>query len=396
MRRFAEVLREEHVARLLAAVVLARLPIGINGLAVLLYVREARDAFAIAGAVTGALALGTGVSAPVLGRAIDRLGARAILVPSALGHAAALAALYTAGETGAPGAVLVALGFAVGFAIPPTSAVLRALGPQLLAQRPGLLPTGFALDTVLIEVVFVTGPLLTGVLAATVGAETALAVSAVCGVAGTFGFVRVPVRDEEAGTHERPAGWLGALRSPGLRTLVVSMLPVGVAFGALEVTLPAFAHAEGEAALGGVLIAVWSVGSVAGGLLYGSRERRRPLAELHLLLALALPLGFLPILAAPSVWAMAVLVIPAGLCIAPLIATRNELVGAVAVAGARTESYTWPVTSLVGGIALGSALAGTLVDSGGWQDAAILGTAAAFAGGLLTVARRASLAAAAA
>jgi predicted MFS family arabinose efflux permease len=166
---------------------------------------------------------------------------------------------------------------------------------------------------------------------------------------------------------------------------------VGVAFGALEVTLPAFADAEGEAALGGVLIAVWSGGSLIGGLLYGARARRRPLTQVHLLLAAALPLGFLPIVLAPSLWAMTALVIPAGLCIAPLIATRNELVGAVAVAGARTESYTWPVTALVAGIALGSALAGSVVDSAGWQEAALLGAGAAAAGALVAALRRSTL-----
>ena len=54
---------------------------------------------------------------------------------------------------------------------------------------------------------------------------------------------------------------------------------------------------------------------------------------------------------------MALLVIPAGCCIAPLLATRNELVGGVAPPGMRTEAYTWPITAFVGGIAVGAALA---------------------------------------
>ena len=390
MRRFAEVLRAPHVMPLLFATLLARLPIGINGLAVLLYVREARDSFAVAGAVVGALALGAGVSAPVLGRAIDRLGARRIIVPAALAHAAALAVLYASGEAGAPAAVLVLAGFATGFALPPTSAVLRGLWPRLLERTPALLPTAFALDTVMIELVFVAGPLTAGLLAATVGAEAALAVSAACAVAGSIGFVRGPVRDDPS--PERPAGRFGALASPGIRTIIASTLPVGIAFGALEVTLPAFADAEGDAALGGVLIAVWSAGSLLGGLLYGARARRRPLVQLHLLLALALPVGLLPVLAAPSIPAMALLVIPAGLCIAPLIATRNELIGAVAVPGARTESYTWPVTALVGGISLGSALAGAVVESAGWREAAVLGAGCALAGALILLTRRGTLA----
>ena len=78
----------------------------------------------------------------------------------------------------------------------------------------------------------------------------------------------------------------------------------------------------------------------------------------HLLVAALLPLTLLPLAAAPSVWVMALLVIPAGCCIAPLLATRNELVGGVAPPGMRTEAYTWPITSFVGGIAIGAALCG--------------------------------------
>jgi MFS family permease len=96
--------------------------------------------------------------------------------------------------------------------------------------------------------------------------------------------------------------------------------------------------------------------------------------------AALLPLTLLPLALAPSVLVMAVLVLPAGCCIAPLIATRNELVGGVAPPGMRTEAYTWPVTSFVGGIAAGAALAGTLVEGPGWRTAFLVAAAFAAAG----------------
>ena len=58
--------------------------------------------------------------------------------------------------------------------------------------------------------------------------------------------------------------------------------------------------------------------------------------------------------------------------VAPLLATRNELIGWVAPAGSRTEAYTWPVTAFVGGIAIGSALAGTLVEEASWRTAFVV------------------------
>jgi predicted MFS family arabinose efflux permease len=88
---------------------------------------------------------------------------------------------------------------------------------------------------------------------------------------------------------------------------------------------------------------------------------------------------------------MAALVLPAGMFIAPLLATRNELIGWVAPPGARTEAYTWPVTAFVGGIAIGSALAGTIVEAESWQLAFVIAAAMAAGGALVAVARRATL-----
>ena len=98
-----------------------------------------------------------------------------------------------------------------------------------------------------------------------------------------------------------------------------------------------------------------------------------------------MPLTLLPLAFAPSVWVMALLVIPAGCCIAPLLATRNELVGGVAPPGMRTEAYTWPITSFVGGIAGGAALCGVLVEGPGWRTAFVVAAAFAALGAALAV-----------
>ena len=103
---------------------------------------------------------------------------------------------------------------------------------------------------------------------------------------------------------------------------------------------------------------MWSLGSAAGGLAFGAWPRRPPLQRVHLAVTALLPLALLPLAAASSVPVMALLVLPAGMFIAPLLATRNELIGWVAPPGARTEAYTWPVTAFVGGIAIGSAHGG--------------------------------------
>jgi MFS family permease len=354
-----------------------------------LYLREQTGSFAIAGAVSGALAAGSGVGAPVQGRLVDRLGPRRVLVPLAVVHAVALGAIVGFAELDAPVVVLLLCGLTAGFAIPPTSSVLRSLWSDLLEPR--LHQAAYALDSTMIELIFISGPLLTAAIATVASPAAAMIVSAVAVVTGTTIFTALPAaRAIEPSRHEGK-GLLGALASPGVRTLVFTSLPTGVGIGILEVGIPAFSRAEGAAAAAGVLLAIWSLGSGIGGLLYGTLPRWGGLQRMHLLVGALLPLTLLPLALAPSVPVMALLVIPAGCCIAPLLATRNELVGGVAPAGMRTEAYTWPITSFVGGIAIGAALAGALVEGPGWRTAFVVAAVFAAGGAVLAVARRATV-----
>ena len=261
--------------------------------------------------------------------------------------------------------------------------------PGLLRDRPQLIQAAYALDSVLIELIFIAGPLVTALVATFLAPPAALVLSAASVIVGTVTFTALPPSRAMRPQRDRPrAGALGALGSPGVRTLVLTSLPAGIGIGICEVTLPAFSDASGAAATAGVLLAIWSLGSAAGGLVYGALPNRPPLNRVHLAVAALLPLGLLPMAAAPSVAVMALLVIPAGMFIAPLLATRNELVGWVAPEGARTEAYTWPVTAFVGGIAIGSALAGAIVESASWRTAFVVAAAITALGTVIAVARR--------
>jgi MFS family permease len=390
MRQYLQILRTPHVARLFAASLLARLPLGINGLAIVLLVKAETGSFGAAGAAAGALALGSGLCAPLAARLIDALGPRMLILLAGI-CAAGLLAVIGLARADAAGVPLVVAAFLAGAAFPPTSSVLRAQYPVLFADRPALMQGAFALDSVLTESIFTVAPLLTAALVVLFEPAAAILVSAAAVIVGTVALVGALPPDDGVREETASGGRLGALAVPGIRTLVASMLPVGFAFGALEVALPAFADHEGRPELAGVLVGLWALGSVTGGLAYGARPRRGSLASVHLRVAALLPVTFLPLALATSTATMAFLVIPAGLMIAPLIATRNELAGLVAPAGARTEAYTWPLTALVAGIALGAAAAGALADAASWQTAVIVATAAAALGAAVSTGRRATL-----
>jgi MFS family permease len=391
---YLDILRAPRMAALMAVALLVRLPIGINGLAVVLFLREETGTFSVAGAVAGGLALGTGVGAPFMGRLVDRVGT-GVLVPLAFANATALVALVVLGSADTPAPALVTAVLA-GALVPPNPSVLRARFPDLLGHDPRLVASVYALDSVLLEVGFVLGPLLVAVFVAAAEPQAAIVFSAAAVLTGSLLFAALlpPPPAARVARDRSGDGLLGALRAPGIQTLVLTMFPVGVAIGALEVAVPAFSRQEGAAEAAGVLLAVWSVGSAAGGLVYGARPRRGSLAAVHLRLTYLLPLAFVPVLAATSLPLMAVLLLPAGMLIAPIIATRNELASAAAPPGTATEALTWPLTALLSGLATGAAVGGALIDANGWRAAVVAAVVGAAAGSLLATTRRRTLRAA--
>jgi MFS family permease len=387
--RYARVLRAPHARALLLAELPARLPVGINGLALVLFCREHTGSYAAAGAVAAAFGIAVGLTAPLLGRMIDRRGLAPVVVPFSLAHAVAMGALVVSGLNDAPVGVLVLLSALAGAFIPPLGSISRALWPRILKdEEPGLLATALALEGVMIELIFVTGPLLVALLSAIVDPAVALILSPVLLLVGLIGFllqppVRTWVINEDASSH----GAWGALRSPGIRTLVLTTLPMGFCFGAMEVTLPAFSEDQGFRSLAGVLVATWSLGSAAGGLAYGARSWTGVPGRRYARLAALLPLGYLPLAAAPSIEAMFLLALLAGVCIAPTLTAGNQIAGDVAPVGAETEAYTWPITSLVVGLALGNVAAGAIVEASGWQTAFLVSAGGATLSALLAALR---------
>ena len=177
-----------------------------------------------------------------------------------------------------------------------------------------------------------------------------------------IGFATAPAsrawRPEESVERTRA----GALRSPGIRTLVVAAACAAVAFGALEVALTAFAEEQGSRDAVGPLITVWSIGSLVGGLVYGARTWSSPAPRRFLILSGLLGLGAVPLPFAGSLIAMGAFLFGTGLALAPLGATAYGLLATLAPAGTATEAYSWHIVANVVGSSIGAFLAGLLID----------------------------------
>ena len=148
--------------------------------------------------------------------------------------------------------------------------------------------------------------------------------------------------------------------------------------------------------MAGVLIAIWSAASGVAGLVYGAHPAVPRWRVCICASRCPFPLGCAVLFAATSPATMAVLVVLAGIPIAPLIASRNQLVERVAPPGTATEAFTWPLTALVAGVAFGAATGGALVESYSWTAGVLSAVTVSVAGALLLLLRRETIVPAAA
>jgi MFS family permease len=388
--RYLDLLRAPGVAPLVAASTLGRLPYGMNVLALILLLRSEGFDYAEVGIVTGAAGLAIGVTAPLLGRVVDRLGQTRVLATTAVLYLSADTALAVASLSGAGVAPLAALAILGGAATPPISPSMRTLWPELVGRE--RLDTAFAFDALQLEVFFILGPLLAAGLATLISPEFAFLAGVTMVGAGALAFAAAPAsrRWRPAPAADGPPA--GALSVPGLRTLFGSLTIVAVGIGALEIAIPAFAEREASRGDSGWLFAVWAVGSLAGGLWYGARRWRTGPAVRFLVVSAALAVCMAPLPLAGSMAVFAALLVVAGLALAPSTAAGYSLIGELAPPGAMTEAYAWQIVAYVAGASLGTWLAGALVDAVSVEAALACAPAFAAAGLLIALSGRRSLA----
>lgn len=375
------------------ASVVGRLPEGMVGLAAVLAVQAATGSFGWAGAAMAAFGVGGAVGGVVQARLVDRGRQTPVLVACGLAHAASLSLLAATARGARP--LLPVVAAAAGASAPQLSACMRTLWGGLLA-RPAERQAAFALEAVVVEAVFLAGPVLAAGLVALAGPAATLLVAAGLSAAGTVGFAASAASRAWRGRGRDALA--GPLASPAMRTLLLATFLFGVGDGALQLALPAWAVERGSPALGGLLLAAVSAGSVLGGLLHGTRSwPGRPsvrYAALHLLLGLGFAVvgvaGAAPALAGGPAVPVALLAL-AGLCIAP-IATEGSLLVDDAIPSGVTEAFAWLVAAVIVGGAAGTAAAGPLVERLGFRPTMLAAAAAMAAAAVVAWLRRGSVA----
>ena len=362
------------MAPLLGVSLLARTAITADVMALTMYVVLGLDlSYAAAGGVAAALTGGVALGGPLLGRMLDRRGLRTVLLVTLV-----LQVAFWLSVPVLPYGVLLGAAFAAGLLMVPAQPVTRqAIAAMTTA---GQRRAAFALESVQGELSYTVGPAVVIVCAAkTSPGVVAWAVGAAI-VAGGAGIALLdpPLRGEsEVDAGRRPIReWLDA------RMIAVLTMAFGTTtlLSGVDLAIVATLEEAGQVSWAALVVAVFGVASVAGGLIYGALSRPLPTWLLLGLLGLAtVPAG----LAHDWSW-LCVAVVGAGLLTAPALSTVADAVSRLAPAAVRGEATGLQASAQCAGLTLGSPLAGMTIDvstpAGGFAAAGLAGLAAALTG----------------
>ena len=363
-----------------AAGFVARLPVSMIDIGIVLLVERATGSYAIAGTVAATAAFVQAIGSPVLARLIDRHGQAEIALPAALASATSIVGLILAVRIAAPTWTFYLAAALAGLLMPSIGSMVRARWSRIYSGT-ATLHTAYAFESVVDDVGWLIGPVLVTFLTTSVAPSSGLSAVAVFLAAGSLALcLQRSTQPAPAPPHGRSG--LGALGVPAVRVLLLVFIGTGTLFGSVEVITVAFAQQHGRESMAGLLFAVCALGSMIAGILFGAVHLATPLPRtlLVLLSTMAAAAALLPL--AGNLWTLAGFLLLGGATTAPTLITAFALVEDLVPAALLTEALAVGTTGLALGVTLGSSVGGPLIDDIGAQHAYLLsfaGAAAAFA-----------------
>jgi predicted MFS family arabinose efflux permease len=271
-----------------------------------------------------------------------------------------------------------------GASLPPLSSCLRALWPVLMPE-PKLREAAYTLDAISGELIWTTGPLLVAVFVAVWSASVALVACAAFTAAGVAIFVSSPVtRGWRPDASHR--SWLGPLTSSRIRACLACIAIASFGTGICQVAIPAIGVRAGSSASAGVLLGVWSVGSLTGAIAFGAVRWHASIERRYAALYLVMAAATLPLIGSRSIASGIVCAFVCGLPLAALISCQYTLVSGAAPRGALTEAFAWNTAAAFGALAAGSAAGGWTVKQYGLGSSFAVAAATGLGAAALSVA----------
>jgi predicted MFS family arabinose efflux permease len=349
-----------------------RLPNGMLSIAVILLVSDLTGSYSAAGTVAGFTVLGNAVGAPLIGRMVDRRGQRTVLLIFTGLHVGSLCGLLLAARLDAPLSTLCLAGALAGASRASVGTMIRMRWThEIRSSQSGFgratVQSAYAFESVVDELVFISGPVIVAAIAVGVDTGAALVACMLLTAIGSIWLAELR-RTEPPASPQRPGSRAAALES-GMLVVAGATVCIGVSAGAVELAVLARAESIGHRPLGGLLLAVLAVSSMVGGLWYGGRNWAAQPRLRWLLSVLLLACTLLLLNLASTIWLLALVLLLVGFAVAPSGIAAIVLLEKLLASEKLNEAMSLEITAMTVGMALGGWLSGLVTERWGAQTA---------------------------
>jgi MFS family permease len=351
---YLDLLKTPGVARIISAQLLARFPSGMLSLAYLLHIEQIHHSYGAAGLVLAATSVGQAIAGPLTSRWMGVWGMRPVL---ALTMGVCAVSILTVAFVPMTVPLTMVVGFLGGLSYPPVQPAVRTIYPKMVNSRQ-LTPL-FSLDASAQEIIWVAGPVITTVIGTQVSSTLAVVLCAVFLIGGGLWFLSSPELGRVRIPRSKRAFGKVLGKPPVLIVTLTGIFMVG-SFAAVETGVVA-TFGDGNPG-SGIVLAIWAVGSLVGGLAFGHLPIGRwTLARRTFIILVGMVLASLWL----NIWWLSAALLIAGIGIAPALAAIFSMVSSSVKFSDTAEAYGWVGTGQLIGAAMGSAVAGFLIDANG-------------------------------
>ncbi len=364
--------------------ILARLPMGMFGISIVLLVADTRGSYAVAGAVSAVGLVGVAVCAPIVGRLVDRYGQARVAVPATVISVVACTGTVLCAVYDAPVWTLYVT-YLLSAGVPFVGTMARARWVRIYQGQPDMMHAANSFERTVDEIVFISGPAVAALLCGAIGPAAGLTAANALLLVGTLLFAAqrktepAPLKPDEGQTTRR-------LHVPGISAAVALFPVLGLSAGAMEVTTVAYVALEGSRSFSGVFLALIGLGSTLSGLYFGTLKlkgdtRRRTLALSSILCVCLLPV---PLVIGGNLLLFGVWTFIVGAAMAPTMITSMGLLQELTPEERMNEGMALADAGVVVGMAVGAAVGGTLVTHYGGTSGFLVPTGAGVLALLIT------------
>jgi MFS family permease len=237
--------------------------------------------------------------------------------------------------------------------------------------------TAYSFEALVDEIIFVFGPLIATFLSTSIAPEAGLIASMIFVVIGQPALARQ--RDTEPPVNQvQVRSEVSIIKRKSAQAIILPIFFVGAYFGSIGICVVAFMNSINKPGLTGPILAVWALGSATAALFNGTIKWRLSHGQLFIYFLLFLSVTSLGFIFADTATELAAVLFLNGLGIAPLLVTAYAVMEDEVSPDELTEAMTWVITGTPTGGAIGSAIAGQVIDNFGTSQGFLIPVLALF------------------